>query len=255
MFEKDETIQPAAAERSRKILESPRVLISLHFIPTPHSKTVIALSNGYPFLIEEHVGSGRILLMSVAADTKWSDLPVKGLFVPLVHRSIAYLTQEQTADPSLLAGEERTTRIRNSTASMVRVTKPGATEILVNMQQKQTEKSMRFSDTDIGGIYTVKAGNLVIDKFAVNIDPDEFIINPSGNKRLENVLTNLGITDKVVHTVLQPQETQRIITESRLGTELWKQFLIAALIIAAIEMFTARNSKRSITTENKRTNE
>jgi hypothetical protein len=37
---------------------------------------------------------------------------------------------------------------------------------------------------------------------------------------------------------------QRIITESRLGAELWKQFLIAAMIIALVEMFVARDNKR-----------
>jgi len=44
--------------------------------------------------------------------------------------------------------------------------------------------------------------------------------------------------------VNQVQEVQRIITESRLGTELWKQFLIASLLIAIIEMLVARDNKR-----------
>jgi len=254
MFEKDETIQPAAAVHDQRILESPRVFTSLHFIPTPHSKTVIALSNRYPFLLEERTGKGRVLMMSVAANNEWSDFPVKGLFVPLIHRSIAYLTQEQTADPSLLAGEERTIRIRNSAASIFTVIKPGGTETLVNTRQLAADKSMRFSDTDLNGFYTVKASNLVIDKFAVNIDPDESNINPSDEKRRENVLERLGIAQNVVHTVQQPQEAQRIIAESRFGAELWRQFLIAALLIAIVEMFVARNSKRSITTKSAQTN-
>jgi hypothetical protein len=255
MFERDETRQSSATTQNRRILESPRVLISVHFVPTPQSKTIMALSNGYPFLIEERSGNGRILMISVAANTKWSDLPLKGLFVPLIHRSIAYLTQESTTGPSLLAGEEKITRIRNSASSVLKVTKPGGMEILVNTQQRITDKSMHFFETDLNGFYTVKAGSIVIDEFAVNIDPDESNINPSGKERQKNMLTRLGIADNVVHTVQQPQETQRIITESRLGAELWKQFLIAALFVAVLEMFAARNSKRSITTETIHTNE
>jgi hypothetical protein len=57
------------------------------------------------------------------------------------------------------------------------------------------------------------------------------------------MLRRIGIAANVVHTVNQPQEVQRIITESRLGAELWKQFLIAALIIAMIEMLVARDNK------------
>ena len=54
----------------------------------------------------------------------------------------------------------------------------------------------------------------------------------------------VGIADNSVHTVNQPQEVAHIITESRLGAELWKQFLVAALIIAIIEMLVARDNKR-----------
>jgi N-terminal double-transmembrane domain len=253
MFEKDETKQSTGTLHSERILESPRVLKSLHFTPTPHSKTVITLSNGYPFLIEERIGNGRTLMFSVAANTEWSDLPLKGLFVPLMHRSLAYLVQEPIANLSLFVGDEKTIRIRTSVAPTLTVTKPGGMEILINTQPRPTDKSIRFSDTDIYGIYTVKAGNLIIDKFAVNIDPDESNTTPSNEKREEKMLMHLGIASNVVHIVRQSQEVQRIITESRLGAELWKQFLIAALLIAVIEMIVARDSKRSLTTATTRT--
>jgi hypothetical protein len=253
MFEKDETKQSAGTVSNQRILESPRVLKSLRFIPTPHSKTVITLSNGYPFLIEERIGNGRTLMFSVAANTEWSDLPLKGLFVPLMHRSLAYLVQEPITDLSLFVGDEKTIRIRTSVAPALTVTKPGGMEILINTQPRTTDKSIRFSDTDLSGIYTVKAGNLIIDKFAVNIDPDESNTTPSNEKRQEKMLMHLGIAGNVVHIVRQPQEVQRIITESRLGAELWKQFLVAALLIAVIEMIIARDSKRSLTTAATRT--
>jgi len=248
MFEKDETKRSTGIVHSQRILESPRVLKSLRFIPTPHSKIVITLSNGYPFLIEERIGNGRVLMFSVAANTKWSDLPLKGLFVPLMHRSLAYLVQEPITDLSLFVGDEKTIRIRASVAPVLTVMKPGGTEVLVNTQQRPSDKSIRFSDTDINGIYCVKAGNIILDKFAVNIDPDESNTTPSNEKRQEKMLMHLGITNNVVHIAHQPQEVQRIITKARLGTELWKQFLVAALLIAVLEMFVARDSKRSLAT-------
>jgi Aerotolerance regulator N-terminal/von Willebrand factor type A domain len=247
MFEKDGTKQPAGTVPIERSLESPRVLKSIHFIPTPHSKTVITLSNGYPFLIEERIGNGRALMFSIAANTEWSDLPLKGLFVPLMHRSLAYLVQEPITDHSLIIGDEKTIRIRSSIAPALTVTKPGGMEVLVNTQQRPTDKTIRFSDTDINGFYIIKSGNLILDKFAVNIDPDESNTTPSSEKRQEKMLMHLGIANNVVHTVHQQQEVQRVITESRLGAELWKQFLIAALFIAVIEMFVARDSKRSLT--------
>jgi ferric iron reductase protein FhuF len=55
----------------------------------------------------------------------------------------------------------------------------------------------------------------------------------------------MGMSDNSIHTVHSIQEVHRMITESRLGAELWKQFLIAALIIAIIEMLVARERTHS----------
>ena len=117
-------------------------------------------------------------------------------------------------------------------------------EIFINPQQFAAEKSIRFSDDDLPGLYTVASGNLILDKFVVNVDPDESNTAPSDEKHRDTMFKRIGITDNSIHTVNQVQDVQRIITESRLGTELWKHFLIAALLIALIEMFVARDNKR-----------
>ena len=86
MFEETEAKQSAGTAQQQRVLESPRINKSFHFLPTSKSRSIITLTNGYPFLLEEQVGNGHILLFGVPANTEWSDLPLKGLFVPLVHR-------------------------------------------------------------------------------------------------------------------------------------------------------------------------
>jgi hypothetical protein len=227
----------------QRVLESPRITKSFHYLPTPKSRSIITLTNGYPFLLEEQIGSGHVLLFSVPANTEWSDLPLKGLFVPFVHRSLAYLAQRSTMERSLLAGEETTIHLRSAVPSKLTITKPGGREIFISPQLLAAEKTIRFSDDDVSGLYTVASGNLILDKFAVNIDPDESKTTPSDNQQKDALFRRFGIADKSIHTVNQVQEVQHIITESRLGAELWKQFLIAALIIAIIEMLVARDNK------------
>jgi hypothetical protein len=194
--------------------------------------------------MEEQVGNGHILLFAVAADTEWSDLPIKGLFVPLVHRSLAYCAQETAMKSSLLIGEETIIHLRISSPPKLTVAKPDSLEIFIHPQQLAAEKTIRFSDDDIPGIYTIASHNLILDKFAVNIDPDESNTAPSDEKHRDTIFRRIGIMDNSIHTVNQPQEVQHIITESRLGAELWKQFLVAALIIAFVEMLVARDNKR-----------
>ncbi|MBN1397054.1 MAG: VWA domain-containing protein [Bacteroidetes bacterium] len=254
MFEKPVFKKNAGPVSQQPGIESPRVLISFRFIPTSRSKIVAALSNDSPFLIEDYSGDGRILISSVASNTNWSDFPVKALFMPLVHRSAVYLSQGSITGSSILAGKERISKIRTPGISALTVIKPGGMEILTGTRQRTAERILRFSDTDLNGIYTVMAGNILIDKFAVNINPDESDLNPPKEEQLINLLKRLGIEKNAVHTVQQAEETQRIIMESRLGAELWKHFLIAAILIAVIEMLASRNSKRSVSGETLETN-
>jgi hypothetical protein len=244
MFEETEAKQSAGTTHRQRVLESPRISKSFHFVPTPKSQSIITLTNGYSFLMEERIGSGQALLFSVAANTEWSDFPLKGLFVPLMHRSLAYLSQESVMEHSLLVGEETTIHLRTAVPQKLTITKPGGLEIFINPRQLAAERSIQFFDNDLPGLYTVASGNVTIDKFAVNVDPDESNTTPSDEKHLDNMFRRIGITDNSIHIVNQVQEVQRIITESRLGAELWKQFLIAALLIAIIEMFVARDNKR-----------
>jgi hypothetical protein len=143
-----------------------------------------------------------------------------------------------------LVGEETIIRLRTSSPPQLTMIKPDSLEIIIHPQQRAAEKTIHFSDGDIPGLYTVASHNLILDKFAVNIDPDESITAPADEKHRDTMFRRIGIADNVIHTVNQPQEVQRIITESRLGAELWKQFLVAAMIIALIEMFVARDNKR-----------
>ena len=244
MFEETELQQSAGTTHRQRVLESPRISRSFHFIPTPKSRSIITLTNGYPFLMEEKIGDGHVLLFSVAANTEWSDLPLKGLFVPLVHRSLAYLVQESTMEHSLLVDEETTIHLRKAVPPKLTVTKPDGMQIFINPKQVVAERSIRFSDNELPGLYTVASGDLILDKFVVNVDPDESNTTPSDEKHRDSMFRRIGIADNSIHIVNQVQEVQRIITESRLGTELWKQFLIASLLIAIIEMFVARDNKR-----------
>ena len=254
MFEKPAFEKNAGPVSQQPGIESPRVLISFRFIPSPRSKIVAALSNDSPFLIEDYSGDGRILISSVASNTDWSDFPVKALFMPLVHRSVVYLSQGSITGSSILAGEEKVTKIRTPGFSAFTVIKPGGLEILTGTRQRTAERILSFSDTDLSGIYTVKAGNIPIDKFAVNINADESDLDSPKEEQLTNLLKRLGIEKNAVHTVQQAEETQQIIMESRLGAELWKHFLAAALLIAVIEMLAARDSKRSASDETLDTN-
>ena len=65
----------------------------LRYVPRGSAETtVVRLSNGDPLLQEIRTGRGTVFVFAIAPDLGWSNLPLRGLFVPLLYRSIQYLS-------------------------------------------------------------------------------------------------------------------------------------------------------------------
>jgi hypothetical protein len=236
--------QRTAAAATQRSVESPRVSMSVRYALTPQSDPIITLSNGAPFLLEQQVGTGRAFLYCVAADLQWSDFPLKGLFVPLLHRSISYLDQEREQPNETLAGNEILLKSRVRAGVPWTVQDPNKGEVVVTPDSSGSLQVARFSETDGVGIYTAAAGKQTIEMFAVNLDPRESNTRKAPAAVIEGMLHRLGIDPASVKEVREPQDLQRTILESRFGVELWKYMLLAALIVALAEMIVARTSKQ-----------
>jgi hypothetical protein len=78
---------PAEVTVSRQVLAEPE--------PGLSGKTWAALADGTPLVTAQQRSKGYIVLVHVTADTTWSNLPLSGLFVEMLHR-IASLAGEPT---------------------------------------------------------------------------------------------------------------------------------------------------------------
>ncbi|MCC5830880.1 MAG: BatA domain-containing protein [Phycisphaeraceae bacterium] len=54
-------------------------------------RTIARFADGQPFLVERAVGEGRVMLSAVSADTGWSSMPIRRIFLPLVQQLVADL--------------------------------------------------------------------------------------------------------------------------------------------------------------------
>ncbi|MEK6565896.1 MAG: BatA domain-containing protein [Bacteroidota bacterium] len=244
--EQNEQRRTRPGSAKQKTIESPKVKVFVRYAISPTAQPVITLTNGASFLLEQKVGGGKVLLFAVAPHLEWSDFPVKGLFVPLLHRSLSYLVQDPSKVEPFLAGQDVVVRHIQSTGTRFTVRDPSAGETSHQAVVRGSDKTIHFSEAMIPGIYTVRAGSDVVRKFAVNVDPDESRTKKAEEPALLRAAETLGIGSSAVHTINNVFQVQQMVRESRYGIELWKHMLIAALLVAVVEMFVARDTKRGL---------
>lgn len=230
-------------EDQKKAIESPQFFFLTRMKLSPPHETVMAFSNNDPFLIEANVGRGKVLVFASAIDPNWSDLYLKGLFVPLMNRCVMYLAgHANRSDQQFLINQELSTEgIGFDNLAALEIIKPDGQRIKVIPRISEGNYRVNFKDTDQAGIYSLQAADRLLAQWAVNPDPAESDFTPIDRKELEKIIG----TDKFI-TIEPEQSLANIVTKSRYGRELWKHFIAAALLLLLIEMLLARESNKSL---------
>jgi hypothetical protein len=224
-------------------VEQPDLHYTLNVRPSGQSgQSLIELSNGRPFLHEVRHGSGRFLLMAVAPTRAWSDLPVRGLFVPLLYRSVYYLSASTSvAGEQLVAGRPAELRVGGvaPTASL-RLVGPGGLEVTPE-QRNLFGATLLQVDASLTtpGLYDVRAGSRRVQRVAVNVAPVESNLKAAPPNAAAQALHEA--TGASVRAVAEAGSDQigEVLRTRRAGTEIWNVFLGLALAFLAVEMILA----------------
>lgn len=238
--------KPAAA------IESPRVFRSIKPQAGNKGHVIITLSDGSGFLTEYTSGAGRVLLYSVEADMHWSDFPIKGLFAPLLHRSTLYLAGHDQNASARVVGENIKASLRqkpSGTKTSYTFRSPGGMEEHIVPRASGASGTSLFesSATTETGAYELRNGDVVLDAFAVDVDPSESDLRHATNEELAAFWKHIGVDEAQALRVQASEKLETTVLESRLGVELWKYFLALAIAISLVEMAVARESKSSAT--------
>lgn len=213
-------------------------------------RMIISLSDQTPFLSEHAHGSGIVLIFSSALVSSWTDLPVRGMFAPLVHRAMMYSAVRGHDKHDLRVGDVPTIKIpfrdrRSSADAEYTVRSSDGTDEIIPANFITTPVGASLVVANIRfllpGIHEVRNKERVLSTFAVNVDPSESDLRKIDGFDLVTVLASYGIEEKQILITPSGVEVHASILQSRFGVELWKLCLIAALIFALIEMVLARD--------------
>jgi hypothetical protein len=226
-------------------IESPEIYYYFKIQTQGKGRNIISLQDGSSFFSEYRMKNGKIFLLSSAPILSWSSFPLKSIFVPLINKSVLYLASKEKSEVNILAGNGFDVDIRGRSLSQVKVVRPDNTEDLITSEQNEENTFIKYEKSDLTGNYKIITGSKVIDEISVNADPLESRVKYLDKAEIENYMSKINFKGKLFF-MNKDKDLNDVILKSRFGSELWKQFLIAALLLAFVEMFIARNAKKEL---------
>ena len=226
-------------------LESPSIALARPYQPgAGDENTLIRLSTGAPFLQEIRSGAGTALVFAVAPDPRWSDFPVRGLFVPLLYRAVYYLAADADAGGSLDVRQAGALRVSGGIEGL-RLVGPGV-EFVPEQRSVPGGVLLEIDDgVTEPGVYDVMDGERLVRRVAFNPDARESdlaVLAPEEARRrlAEATGAEVRVLDAAGGRGLAAAEQ---LAEERTGVELWNVFLALALVFLVAEMLVAMQWK------------
>ena len=223
-------------------------------------RTLIELADGHPLLVLKPFGGGRVVLCTTSSGPVWSNLPVTGLFLPMVARMSLLARQKLSYEGTHLAGAQVTIRPDLSQFKppepeeklFLNVTPPlesGTVKTLPPLPLKPTPEGYlaTFRDTAEPGLYRWK-----VTRAGGGEAPDgSFAVNPFGTEsKLETMPA------RTFQRALKAQGLERVYVAGSLsavhasaaaeseGRNWWDLLLAVVIMVLVFEAIVANRRSR-----------
>jgi len=233
---------PATADRSKVSIPELRMF----FYHDLGGTDIIGSSSSGIDLLAESTAK-PVLVFGSGFDLASNDLPAHSFFIPFLVRSVEYLaTRELGGAVNGTIGQPSLWNLPENVISGLTLLSPsGATE---NLQPNPDGAGSSVMITEYGppGIYRLLASDLAaesprqISLLAFNIDKSE--------SRPETISPD-ELSDRMgasVVSVSPDSDLKTTVLQARFGRELWKEFLLLALVFLIIESLLGRTSPPKI---------
>lgn len=211
---------------------------------------LMKFTSGTPALVESRLGDGLVILSAFPAHTRWTNLPVKPDFVPLVLRLAGHVAHRPEVEVSPVVVADGGAEISVSNAwspAEARVKDPAGHLFSPSLERSGARLLGAFERTGQRGYYSVevrgvhqgqpKAASLA---FAVNLAPEESDFTMLDEKALRSLLPGAELT--YVDASAEAQYEKGSLGKER---EVWPILIWGALLIMGMEfLFATVSGKR-----------
>ncbi len=220
--------------------DRPRYGASFELVPRGPLTPLIHFEEGQLAMVSSWKERGRTVLLAFPLSLNWNDLPVRGMFAPLLHRLVRLLSVRGGASSTYLVGQTAQRHLPGvAITSSVMAESPAGKRFLLEPLQSGDRLHWTIPDLQKAGIWTLENHGERVDQFPVNVDTRE--------SRLEGV--DHDIVGKIfgasrVHFLDVGQELEPAVMALRHGRELWREFLGLAVLLLLVELWVARAPHR-----------
>ncbi len=222
-------------------IESPKINSYFELLPEESSNSIITLINNRPFLLESKLAKGKIIISSVSATDDMSDLPFKSIFVPLIIRSVYYLSNNFEFQKEYIAGRSNLISLR-AVNNINDIILPDKSVINPGIDLKSSAENYLFLPyeefTSEVGIYAIKDTTGLEFNFALNKNSAESSTLFSTEEEVTEYFNKNGIEN--VTFISKNEDISGAVRDSKTGFSLWKYFLIGAILFALAEMLLSK---------------
>lgn len=229
------------ADAEKSDVESPRI---------EQAKTVsggIAILSipGGAFLAESKLGEGKILYCAVPPTKKWSSLVSTGLFPTMIARSAGYLASREAVGVDVMVGDPINIRLprKFSGAGSVVINDGNGMSSSRSTAMFPSGRIVSIDPPAVPGVLGIlsQTGS-PISTLAVNSPRGESILDRLSIREVTSVLESSLPPATPVIPIDDSRNIVESVAQARVGSELWKPFIILALLLALAELLVARVS-------------
>ncbi|MGB5530731.1 MAG: BatA and WFA domain-containing protein, partial [Ignavibacteriaceae bacterium] len=232
-------------DEKKKQVESPDIYSYFKINPAGRGKNIISLEDESSFLSEYSVNGGKILLFSSAPVFSWSDFPLKSIFAPLITKSVMYFSTKIINDEEYLAGETINVNVSERTVAQIKIIRPDNNEDIINLDPNQGSNFLAYSNTFITGDYKFFSGDKLLNSISVNTNPAESVTEYLTDSEFYKYLEKINFNGRHIR-IDKNENPAQMILQARFGSELWRYFVLIAILLALVEMTIARNAKKEL---------
>ena len=205
-----------------------------------YQNQIITLNNNDPLLIEIESNSSQILFLTSPIDLEWNNFGLKGLIVPLLHRSIILSAADEFNTASVEVGFTKKVKVPSKLINKKwKLITPSKKEVLIIPNYKK--ERLDISSTNELGSYDVLVDDNFFTAFSTHLSEFE---SPKIRADISEMLNDFDNNNASI--LSEDQDVVNSIKSQRHGKSLWRIFLIIAISLFLIESILSRPLQKGI---------